>query len=298
MIPEPIARGKVREIYAHGDDQLILVASDRISAYDVIMPTLIPDKGRVLTAMSLFWFAQTGDIVPNHLRSIDPKDLPDPFRTAEFAGRTMLVQRLEMIELECVARGYLAGSGWREYRESGTVVGHDLPVGLQLGDRLPHPIFTPATKATSGHDQNITRDDAAARFGVGLVTDLEALTLALYQRAHARCAQAGIILADTKFEFGRDVRDQLVLADEVLTPDSSRLWPADKWQPGVNPASFDKQYVRDWLDASGWDHTPPGPALPREVTQGTRDRYIQAYERITGKRFRDYLEEADVRAHQ
>jgi phosphoribosylaminoimidazole-succinocarboxamide synthase len=298
VIPEPIARGKVREIYAHGDDQLILVASDRISAYDVIMPTTIPDKGRVLTAMSLFWFAQTGDLVPNHLRSVSPNDLPEEFRAPEFAGRTMLVQRLEMVDLECVARGYLAGSGWREYRESGTVVGHELPTGLQLGDRLPRPIFTPATKATSGHDENITIDDAAARCGAGLVAALAALTLALYARAHARCAEAGIILADTKFEFGRDRQGQLVLADEVLTPDSSRLWPADTWKPGVNPAAFDKQYVRDWLDASGWDHTPPGPELPAEVVDGTRDRYIQAYERITGQRFRDYLEEAHVRAHQ
>ncbi len=298
MIPEPIARGKVREIYAHGDDRLILVASDRISAYDVIMPTAIPDKGRVLTAMSLFWFAQTGDIVPNHVQGVSAHDLPEEFRAPEFAGRTMLVRRLEMVDLECVARGYLAGSGWREYRESGTVVGHELPTGLRLGDRLPHPIFTPATKATSGHDENITSDDAAARVGAGVVAALEALTLALYARAHARCAKAGIILADTKFEFGRDPQGRLVLADEVLTPDSSRLWPADQWKPGVIPASFDKQYVRDWLDASGWDHAPPGPELPAEVVAGTRDRYIQAYERITGQRFRDYLEEAHVRAHQ
>ena len=298
MIPEPIACGKVRDIYAHGDDQLILVASDRISAYDVIMPTAIPDKGRVLTAMSVFWFAENADIVSNHLVSVDPDDLPEGFRTTEFAGRTMLVQRLEMVDLECVARGYLAGSGWREYQATGTVVGHDLPPGLQLGDRLPEPIFTPATKATSGHDENITREDAGARFGVDLVAALEALTLAIYRRAHARCAQAGIILADTKFEFGRDRTGQLVLADEVLTPDSSRLWPADEWEPGVSPDSFDKQYVRDWLDASGWDHTPPGPELPAEVVSGTRDRYIEAYERITGKQFRDYLQEADVRAHQ
>jgi phosphoribosylaminoimidazole-succinocarboxamide synthase len=298
VIPEPIARGKVREIYAHGDDQLILVASDRISAYDVIMPTAIPDKGRVLTAMSLFWFGQTAQIVPNHLVGARPEDLPDAFRADEFAGRTMLVKRLEMVELECVARGYLAGSGWREYQATGTVVGHRLPPGLRLGDRLPQPIFTPATKATTGHDENISREDAGVRVGIGLVTALEALTLAIYERGRARCAEAGIILADTKFEFGRDADGQLVLADEVLTPDSSRLWPADEWAPGTNPASFDKQYVRDWLDASGWDHTPPGPDLPAEVVEGTRSRYIQAYERISGHRFRDYLEEAHVRAHQ
>ncbi len=292
MIPEPIARGKVREIYADGDDRLVLVASDRISAYDVIMPTPIPDKGRVLTAMSVFWFAETADLVPNHLISIRGDDLPESFRADEFAGRTMLVRRLEMIELECVARGYLAGSGWREYRETGMVGGHALPPGLRQGDRLPEPIFTPATKATSGHDENITRDEAAARFGAGPVAALEALTLAIYRQAHDRCAEAGIILADTKFEFGRDGDGALVLADEVLTPDSSRLWPAAAWAPGASPASFDKQYVRDWLDGSGWDHSPPGPALPDEVVEGTRARYIQAYERISGHRFVDYLQEA------
>jgi phosphoribosylaminoimidazole-succinocarboxamide synthase len=298
VIPEPIARGKVREIYAHGDDQLILVASDRISAYDVIMPTPIPDKGRVLTAMSVFWFTHTGDLVPNHLISIRGDDLPDGFQTDEFAGRTMLVQRLEMIELECVARGYLAGSGWREYQATGMVGGHRLPEGLRQGDRLPEPIFTPATKATSGHDENITREEAARRFGIGVVTALEALTLEIYRQAHARVERAGIILADTKFEFGRDASGALVLADEVLTPDSSRLWPADEWAPGSSPASFDKQYVRDWLDASGWDHSPPGPELPDEVVEGTRSRYIQAYERISGSRFSDYLQEAHVRADQ
>ncbi len=292
MIPEPIARGKVREIYADGEDRLVLVASDRISAYDVVMPTPIPDKGRVLTAMSAFWFAETAGLVPNHLISIRRDDLPEPFRTDEFAGRTTLVRRLEMVDLECVARGYLAGSGWREYRETGMVAGHALPAGLRQGDRLPEPIFTPATKATSGHDENITRDEAAARFGAGLVAALEGLTLAIYRQAHDRCAEAGIILADTKFEFGRDAEGVLVLADEVLTPDSSRLWPADEWSPGGSPASFDKQYVRDWLDGSGWDHSPPGPALPDEVVDGTRTRYIQAYERISGHRFVDYLQEA------
>lgn len=298
MTPEPIGRGKVREIYAHGEDRLILVASDRISAYDVVMPTPIPDKGRVLTAMSLFWFDRTRDIVPNHLDSVASADLPEVFRTDDFAGRTMMVRRLAMIDLECVARGYLAGSGWREYQQFGTVVGHVLPPGLKLGDRLPRPIFTPATKAITGHDENITREDAAARLGKGLVAELEVLTLALYARAHERCADAGIILADTKFEFGRDANGQLVLADEVLTPDSSRLWPADTWRPGTTPPSYDKQYVRDWLDASGWDHTPPGPELPDEVVEGTRSRYVQAYERITGHRFRDYLKEAHVRAEQ
>ena len=292
MIPEPIARGKVREIYAQGDDRLVLVASDRISAYDVIMPTPIPDKGRVLTAMSLFWFAQTADLVPNHLVTARRANLPEAFRQTELAGRTMLVQRLEMIELECVARGYLAGSGWREYAETGMVGGHRLPAGLRQGDRLPTPIFTPATKATSGHDENITRDEAADRFGGSLVRALEQITLAIYGLAHTRCAAAGIILADTKFEFGHGPGGEVVLGDEVLTPDSSRLWPAGRWAPGASPASFDKQYVRDWLDASGWDHTPPGPALPADVVDGTRTRYVQAYEQITGLRFSDYLQEA------
>jgi phosphoribosylaminoimidazole-succinocarboxamide synthase len=298
VTPEPIARGKVREIYADGDDRLILVASDRISAYDVIMPTPIPDKGRVLTAMSVFWFAEIDDLVPNHLIGIRGDELPEAFRGDDFAGRTMLVRRLEMIDLECVARGYLAGSGWREYAATGTVGGHRLPAGLRQGDRLPEPIFTPATKAASGHDENITREEAAARFGVGVVAALESLTLEIYRQAHSRCEQAGIILADTKFEFGRDGSGALVLADEVLTPDSSRLWPADTWMPGASPASFDKQYVRDWLDATGWDHTPPGPTLPEEVVDGTRSRYIQAYERISGNRFRDYLEETHVRTAQ
>jgi phosphoribosylaminoimidazole-succinocarboxamide synthase len=293
---QPIAHGKVREIYAHGAQELILVASDRISAYDVIMPTAIPDKGRVLTAMSRFWFSLTDDLVANHVLGMTPDELPEAFRTDEFAGRTMRVRRLEMINLECVARGYLAGSGWREYQETGMVVGHRLPAGLRLGDRLPEPIFTPATKATSGHDENITREDAAAQFGTELVAELEALTLAIYTRAHATSAEAGIILADTKFEFGRDPNGTIVLGDEVLTPDSSRFWPHDTWTPGTNPASYDKQYVRDWLDASGWDHTPPGPELPEEVVTGTRERYIQAYERITGHTFDDYLEEMHVGA--
>lgn len=296
MTQQPIAHGKVREIYANGAQELILVASDRISAYDVIMPTAIPDKGRVLTAMSRFWFSLTDDLVANHVLGMTPDALPEEFRTDEFAGRTMRVRRLEMINLECVARGYLAGSGWREYQETGMVVGHRLPAGLRLGDRLPEPIFTPATKATSGHDENITREDAAAQFGTELVAELEALTLAIYTRAHATSAEAGIILADTKFEFGRDPNGTIVLGDEVLTPDSSRFWPHDTWAPGTNPASYDKQYVRDWLDASGWDHTPPGPELPDEVVTGTRERYIQAYERITGHTFDDYLEEMHVGA--
>ena len=288
----PVLRGKVREVYLAGDDRLALVASDRISAYDVILPTPIPDKGRVLTGLSRHWFAQTADIVPNHLLSTHAADMPDVLRGPEFAGRTMLVRRLEMLPIECVARGYLAGSGWRDYRDTGAVCGHPLPAGLRQADRLETPIFTPATKASSGHDENITREQAADLVGDETLAEAERITLALYARAAAACAAAGIILADTKFELGRDPETgALVLGDEAVTPDSSRLWPADDWRPGASPPSFDKQYVRDWLDASGWDHAPPGPELPEDVVAGTRGRYVDAYERITGEPFADYLRE-------
>lgn len=288
MTPEPIARGKVRELYEAGPDHLVMVASDRISAYDVVMPTPIPDKGRILTALSAHWFGRLGDVVPGHLVSTRLEDMPEALRTPGNAGRAMLVRRLAMLPIECVARGYLAGSAWREYRETGMVAGHTLPPGLRESDRLPEPIFTPATKAVTGHDENITRERAAAIVGVGVLMAAEAITLELYRRAHVECARAGIILADTKFELGTDADDMLILGDEVLTPDSSRLWPADRWEPGRAAESFDKQYVRDWLDASGWDHTPPGPELPEDVVRGTRDRYVEAYERITGRRFEDW----------
>jgi phosphoribosylaminoimidazole-succinocarboxamide synthase len=294
VTPEPLARGKVRELYDAGPGRLALVASDRISAYDVVMPTPIPDKGRVLTGLSLHWFGRLADIAPNHLLSVRLEDLPEGLRDPANAGRTTLVRRLEMIPVECVARGYLAGSGWRDYRDTGEVSGHRLPAGLRLADRLPRPIFTPATKAVTGHDENISREEAAEAVGAETLAELERLTLAVYERAHAECAAAGIVLADTKLEFGRDADGRLVLADEVLTPDSSRFWPADGLRPGENPPSFDKQYVRDWLDASGWDHTPPGPELPPEVVEGTRGRYVEAYERITGRPFGDYLQEAGV----
>jgi phosphoribosylaminoimidazole-succinocarboxamide synthase len=290
----PVLRGKVREVYRAGDGRLAMVASDRISAYDVILPTPIPDKGRVLTGLSRHWFAQTADIVPNHLLSTRPADMPAPFRAPEFAGRTMLVRRLEMLPIECVARGYLVGSGWRDYRETGAVCGHPLPAGLDQADRLAEPIFTPATKADSGHDENITREEAADLVGGEVLAEVERITLALYTRAAAACAAAGIILADTKFELGRDpATGELVLGDEAVTPDSSRLWPAGEWRRGINPPSFDKQYVRDWLDASGWDHSPPGPELPDDVVAGTRARYVDAYERITGESFADYLRECE-----
>ena len=294
MTREPIARGKVRELYDAGPGRLVMIASDRISAYDAILPDPIPDKGRVLTGLSLHWFEVLREIVPNHLISTRLEDMPEDLRDPANAGRSMLVERLEMLPVECVARGYLAGSGWREYRDTGTVGGHALPPGLRQGDRLPEPIFTPATKATDGHDQNITREMATALVGVPIALAMEQITLQVYLRAHRACREAGIILADTKIELGRADDGRLVLGDEVLTPDSSRFWPADEWRPGGDQPSFDKQSVRDWLDASGWDHSPPAPALPDEVVRGTRDRYVEAYERITGRRFDDYRREAGV----
>lgn len=287
-----VARGKVREIYDVGGGRLALVASDRISAYDVIMPTPIPGKGRVLTAISRFWFDLLADVVPNH-STTDP--LPADLDTPDNAGRTMVVRRLEMFPVECVARGYLSGSAWKEYTETGEVAGHRLPPGLTESDKLPEPIFTPATKATSGHDENITRARAADILGGEVARQLEYITLELYCRAERRCAAAGVVLADTKFEFGRDAAGVVTLGDEVLTPDSSRFWPAGQWKPGGPVPSFDKQYVRDWLDGIRWNRTPPGPALPADVVDGTRRRYIEAYERITGSRFDAYLEEHGVK---
>jgi phosphoribosylaminoimidazole-succinocarboxamide synthase len=263
-----LLEGKVREVREVDDERLLLVASDRISAYDWVMPTPIPDKGRVLTALSAYWFDRTADIVPNHM--------------IELAGdRAMLVRRLRMLPVECVARGYLAGSGWRDYERDGEVCGHRLPAGLRQADRLPEPIFTPATKATEGHDLNITRERAAEIVGAPMLARLEEITLALYRRAADVCARAGLILADTKFELGLDGDGTLVLGDEAVTPDSSRLWPADRWRPGESPPSFDKQYLRDWLDRIGWDHASPPPELPPDVVEGTRSRYIEALERIT-----------------
>ena len=263
-----ILEGKVRQVREVDAERLLIVATDRISAYDWIMPTPIPDKGRILTALSAFWFARTADIVPNHL--------------IELVGdRAMLVRRLQMLPVECVARGYLVGSGWVDYQQTGAVCGHALPAGLRQADPLPHPIFTPATKATEGHDMNISRDRAAEIVGGDLMAEAERITLALYARAAERCAAAGIILADTKFELGLDSEGTLVLGDEALTPDSSRLWPADQWAPGQSPPSLDKQYLRDWLDAIGWDRSSPPPELPEVVVAQTRARYIQAHERIT-----------------
>lgn len=299
----PILRGKVREVHDVGDGRLVMVTSDRISAYDVVMPTEIPGKGQVLTALSVHWFARMADIVPNHLLGWRLSEMPDGFRRKELAGRVMLVTALDMLPVECVVRGYLIGSGWRDYQQTGATSGVTLPPGLRQADRLPAPIFTPASKADVGdHDENITMEDVVGTVGPDLAAEMERVSLAVYERAAEDCMRAGIILADTKFELGTtpstgsgpvgDVRTTLTLGDEVCTPDSSRFWPADTWAPGTSPPSFDKQYVRDWLDASGWDHAPPGPELPPEVVAGTRERYVDAYERITGRSFDQWLKEA------
>jgi phosphoribosylaminoimidazole-succinocarboxamide synthase len=269
--------GKVREIYEDGDE-LIMVASNRISVYDVILPTEIPDKGKVLTQMSLFWFELTGDIVPNHFIS---ENVP-----AEAAGRGMRVKKLEMYPIECVVRGYLSGSGWREYGETGAICGIELPGGLKESEKLREPIFTPATKAELGeHDENIDFDRAVEIIGdLHLMEELRRISIEIYRRAADHAAERGIIVADTKFEFGKSPGAEVVLGDEVLTPDSSRFWPSDDYEPGRSQASFDKQYVRDYADSIGWDHTPPGPELPDEVVRNTRAKYVEAFERITGRK--------------
>ena len=268
--------GKVREIYEVEDD-LLMVASDRISAYDVILPDPIPDKGRVLTQMSIFWFGETTDIVPNHFLS---EDVPE-----EVAGRAIRVRKLQMYPVECVVRGYLSGSGWREYRDSQTVCGIELPAGLTESAKLPEPIFTPATKAEIGdHDENVDFDRAAEIVGDrALMEELRRISIELYTRAAEHAAERGIVLADTKFELGASPGAEVVLGDEVLTPDSSRFWPADEYEAGRPQRSFDKQYVRDWLDQSDWDHSPPAPRLPEDVIANTRAKYVEAYERISGR---------------
>ncbi len=289
-----VVQGKVRDVHDLGDDRLLMVTSDRISAYDVVMPTPIPDKGRVLTGLSAHWFAETGGIVPNHLLSTRLADVPAEVRDPELAGRTMVVRRLEMLPIECVVRGYLAGSGWRDYRDTGAVCGHRLPTGLRQAEALPEPIFTPATKAQEGHDENITRDEAADLVGTEMLAEAERIALALYRHAAGRCARAGIILADTKFELGRDHAGRLALGDEAITPDSSRFWPADEHVLDTSPPSFDKQYLRDWLDGSGWDHTPPAPELPADVVAGTRNRYLEGYRRITGRDLAAWIQECSA----
>ena len=280
---ERYARGKVRDVYAAGD-YLVIVATDRLSAFDYILPTPIPDKGRVLTALTIFWLDLLRDLVPNHFVSANVGDYPKPFQTFrdQLEGRSMLVHRAKMIEIECVARGYISGSGWKDYRKDGKICGIPLPAGLRESDALPKPIFTPATKAQSGHDENISFDEAAARIGVELAGRIRDLTLAIYNRAATYAETRGIIIADTKFEFGF-IGDQLVLADEVLTPDSSRFWPRASYRPGGAQPSFDKQYVRDYLESIQWNKQPPAPALPPEVIQRTSDKYREAYRVLTGK---------------
>ena len=283
-----IASGKVREIYEVDEDRLLFVATDRISAYDVILDDPIPDKGRVLTGVSLHFFDMLD--TPHHLLTTDLSELTmlSEEQHADLAGRAMIVRRCEVIPVECVVRGYLYGSSWREYRDGGGPTTEHLPDGLVMADKLPEPIFTPATKATSGHDENITEQQTRDLLGNDLYERLKDLSISIYQQASDYAAARGVILADTKFEFGF-AGDELLLIDEVLTPDSSRYWPADEYTPGETVPSFDKQYVRDWLDSTGWDHTPPAPALPQDVVAGTRARYAEAYEKITGENFDTYL---------
>ena len=271
--------GKVRDVYLDGDD-LVLVASDRLSVYDVVLPTPVPDKGAILTQLSLWWFDRVANLVPHHV--ISATDVP-----AQFAGRAVRCRRLEMLPVECVARGYLSGSGLAQYRESGAVSGVPLPPGLEEGSRLPEPIFTPTTKAPQGeHDEAVTFDEVADVIGADTAGRLRELTLAVYARGAEIAAAAGIIVADTKLEFGRAPDGTIVLADEVLTPDSSRFWPADRWEPGRAQFSYDKQYVRDWAAGTGWDKTAPGPEVPADVVAATRARYVEVYQRLTGQSWR------------
>ncbi len=278
-----IASGKVREIYDLGTS-LLLVASDRISTYDVVHPTPIPDKGAVLTGLSDFWFELTGGIIPNHLISVTD-GVPDEVR-----ARAMVVKKLKMLPVECVVRGYITGSGWKDYQATGSVSGISLPAGLDESERLPAPIFTPSTKAAVGHDETIDFDQATALIGdAQLAERLRAISIAVYERCSEQALKHGIILADTKFEFGLDADGELTLGDEVCTPDSSRFWPVDTYEVGRGQPSFDKQYVRDWASSTGWDRTPPAPAIPDEIVARTREKYVEAYERITGRPFTDWL---------
>lgn len=280
--------GKVRDIYDVGDGRLLLVTSDRISAFDVVMAEPIPEKGRVLTATSAFWFEQFVDVVPSHLLSVELDDLPQAARLPELAGRVMLCRKAEMLPIECIVRGYLTGSAWKEYRAEGTMHGAKLPEGLEEASPLPEPVFTPSTKADEGeHDENITFEKAADQIGTELATAARDISLAIYQRGAELGAERGVIIADTKFELGL-VDGELILCDEVLTPDSSRFWPAEEWKPGTTPPSFDKQPVRDYLDGLDWDKAPPPPSLPQGVVGATSARYVEAYERITGRRLADW----------
>ncbi len=293
-----VRSGKVRDLYAIDEGRLLLVASDRLSAFDVVLPTPIPDKGRILTGLSRFWFSHTGDIVANHLLSTDPAALPEELTRGDagllagLRGRIMLGRRTDVLPVECVVRGYLSGSGWKEYQATGAVCGIGFPEGLIESQRLPAPVFTPAWKAPEGqHDENVTIQHVTELIGEELAHRLRSISLDLYARGSALCERVGIILADTKFEFGLLPSGELLLIDEVMTPDSSRFWDAETYEPGRAQASYDKQYVRDWLEQQPWDKTAPGPELPDDVVAGTRSRYVEAFERITGATFARYLSE-------
>jgi phosphoribosylaminoimidazole-succinocarboxamide synthase len=290
----PVHSGKVRDLYDAGDELMVMVASDRISAFDVVMAEPIPEKGRVLTAMTVHWLGELADLAPNHLVSADPADLPDfvselggDAGIAGIAGRAMLVRRAQMLPIECVVRGYLAGSGWKEYQESGTLHGSPLPAGLRQAEKLPEPLFTPSTKATEGHDLNISFSEAAEMIGREMAEAARDLCIEAYRRAALAAQRKGLLVADTKFELGL-IDGELAVCDEVLTPDSSRFWPADEWEPGTNPPAFDKQPLRDWLEATGWGKRPPPPALPPEVIAATSERYVRAYEWMSGRSLADW----------
>ncbi len=280
--------GKVRDVYDAGEGRLLMVASDRISAFDVVMAEPIPDKGRVLTAMTAFWVGQLADVAPSHLVSVDPADFPEgAAEVPDAAGRAMLVRRADMLPIECIVRGYLSGSAWKEYRSQGTVHGEALPPGLEQSSPFPEPLFTPSTKAQSGHDENVSFAEARSMVGSEVADAARDISLAAYERAAKWAADRGVIIADTKFELGF-IDGELAICDEVLTSDSSRFWPAAEWRPGTVPPSLDKQPVRDWLETTGWDKSPPPPRLPADVVSSTRERYVSAYEVITGRRFEDW----------
>jgi len=296
LVPGFVRSGKVRDIFALDDERLLLVASDRISAFDVVLPTPIPDKGRVLTGLSRYWFAETSKagIMPNHLLSTSPSDLPEAYleQADELRGRMMICRRAAVLPVELIVRGYITGSGWKDYLRTGAVCGIPLPEGLRESDRLPAPLFTPSTKAEEGHDENISFDEMVGIVGADLAERARDLAIALYTFAAARTESVGIILADTKFEFGTLPNGDLILIDEVLTPDSSRFWEVASYEPGRSQASYDKQFVRDYLETLDWDKTYPGPELPAKVVQGTQARYEEAYDRITGRSFKEYVTNA------
>jgi phosphoribosylaminoimidazole-succinocarboxamide synthase len=289
MTPQPIYSGKVRDIYDAGDGLLLMVASDRVSAFDVIMAEPVPNKGRVLTAFTQYWLEELADLAPSHLVSVDPAQFPPSVaEVPDVAGRSMLVRRAEMLPIECIVRGYVSGSAWKEYRSSGTVHGTAMPAGLEESAQLPEPVFTPSTKAEEGHDENISFDAAAHLVGQEVAEAARDICLTAYRRASERAAEKGIIIADTKFELGF-IDGRLSICDEVLTPDSSRFWPAEQYRTGSTPPSFDKQPLRDWLEKTGWDKTPPPPALPAEVVEATSTRYASGYEMITGRKLSDWF---------